>query len=752
MSVASATLHAKFVMKDLASYPECKHSRIAVLDHPGSVPFISNESSSLAKNASIQATMGVNIINTDIRTSPFRLPASGMTLENLARLPSYPSMRLSSPLSCIRLFFCCCISLLLLPALSFGQGVAAFADTPDFTTPSIINVLEDSSGQWEIDNVRQLPGDHFRRVPTHGNEINLGISRSTFWLRFLINSPEQPKARDWLLEVANPLLDRVEVYAPDAPAMVSGDQTPFLARPFHDKHLVFPLHLPDEFAHTIYMRVSTKGAFTIPIYLWRPDAFARQSRNEYALLTFYFGVLLSLALAGLVLAAVLRERLHLLYASMVACIGITLFSFNGLANQYLWPNSPLLCERLFLVGTCGMGISAALLSRDFMHLQHKAPRLDLVMKVFLAALALLVLLALLDFYRLVARVLPPLLVALTLFIMAAILWHRARGHQTSYWFGLAWPGMILVMLIGSARLYGFVSVKQFTMYALPFSVALELLVFTFAIAHRLRQSRQSEEQATVQLAAAQLQQRFIAVFSHEIRNPVAGIVAATANLLRSNGTHLPDTVHKRHLTIHQLAQRLHFLVSNHLTDEHLQSDQFRPHMSRLDVRSVVTESVHEQVLESKRISHKEDGTPQWIHGDGRLLLLAFNNLIDNALKYSARDRRVEIAIVPRDHRVEIRIRDHGIGISPQHIDHLFTPFFRSERTASIHGCGLGLWIVKRIIELHRGRIDVASTPDQGTTFTVSLPLAPPADASAEPGHARPDSRPGVSVKQPVGLA
>jgi signal transduction histidine kinase len=103
--------------------------------------------------------------------------------------------------------------------------------------------------------------------------------------------------------------------------------------------------------------------------------------------------------------------------------------------------------------------------------------------------------------------------------------------------------------------------------------------------------------------------------------------------------------------------------------------------------------------------------------------IVFNNLISNAVKYNKPGGSLEIMIDSTDNDATIIFTDTGIGISKEEIDTLFTEFVRikSEKTKNISGSGLGLSIVRKIIELYHGTIDVDSTPDVGTIFTIRLP-------------------------------
>jgi len=112
-----------------------------------------------------------------------------------------------------------------------------------------------------------------------------------------------------------------------------------------------------------------------------------------------------------------------------------------------------------------------------------------------------------------------------------------------------------------------------------------------------------------------------------------------------------------------------------------------------------------------------------IKADAREMEIVFNNLISNAIKYNKAGGRVDCAIKPKDDFVVFTISDNGIGMSEDDMSKLFNEFVRikNQRTKGISGSGLGLSIVKKIVDAYEGDITVTSSPDKGTTFTVTLP-------------------------------
>jgi signal transduction histidine kinase len=126
----------------------------------------------------------------------------------------------------------------------------------------------------------------------------------------------------------------------------------------------------------------------------------------------------------------------------------------------------------------------------------------------------------------------------------------------------------------------------------------------------------------------------------------------------------------------------------------------------------------------KNIFLEQDIEPVEITADKDKLKQLLLNLLDNGIKYNKEKGKLKISLRQKDKNAEIKISDNGIGISQEDINHIFERFYRVDKARSreMGGSGLGLSIVKWIIDLHRGTINVTSEPNKGTTFTITLPL------------------------------
>jgi signal transduction histidine kinase len=118
-------------------------------------------------------------------------------------------------------------------------------------------------------------------------------------------------------------------------------------------------------------------------------------------------------------------------------------------------------------------------------------------------------------------------------------------------------------------------------------------------------------------------------------------------------------------------------------------------------------------------------TPTLIIGDEARLMQLMMNLLDNALNYTSAGGKVIVSVAQISTNIFLQVSDTGVGIAPEHVEHIFERFYRTDtaRSRAIGGSGLGLAIVKWVVREHHGTIRVDSQPGRGTTFTITLPAA-----------------------------
>jgi two-component system phosphate regulon sensor histidine kinase PhoR len=245
------------------------------------------------------------------------------------------------------------------------------------------------------------------------------------------------------------------------------------------------------------------------------------------------------------------------------------------------------------------------------------------------------------------------------------------------------------------------------------------------------------EEITERLRLQKMREDFVANVSHELRSPLTSLRGFAETLIHD--PELPAEQRGEFLRImDDQIQRMQSLVDDLLTLSRLEG---RPQKAAetpvaLDALLAGLADQYQGRAQEKGIALEfppaETLAGLNVFGEADALGQALGNLVDNALKYTPENGTVTVTVDTEPDQLAIRVRDTGIGIDPQHLPRLTERFYRVDkgRSRSVGGTGLGLSIVKHILAHHGGRLEVASTPGEGSTFSALLPAGPAPDPGA----------------------
>lgn len=234
-------------------------------------------------------------------------------------------------------------------------------------------------------------------------------------------------------------------------------------------------------------------------------------------------------------------------------------------------------------------------------------------------------------------------------------------------------------------------------------------------------------------AAIRARDDFIAVAAHELRSPMNALalqVAVLEHMADKTGGPLAQEVHRLRSTVERYVKRATVLLDVTRINAGDLKLAFRPVNVRELVETVVAAHAAEAAFHGCRLTAQVP-QPAIGHWDAHMVEQILDNLVNNAIKYGG-SQPVDVSAGRIGSEVCFVVADRGPGIAPDQRDKIFEKFERVVSTSAYQsGFGLGLWIVGRMVEAHRGHIDVQAGPQGGTVFTVTLPVDAEAAISRE---------------------
>jgi heavy metal sensor kinase len=226
--------------------------------------------------------------------------------------------------------------------------------------------------------------------------------------------------------------------------------------------------------------------------------------------------------------------------------------------------------------------------------------------------------------------------------------------------------------------------------------------------------------------AFQYSRRFVADASHELRTPLTVLRGELESFAQEPG--LPDELRDRVGSALEEVERLVNIVEGLFAISRLDAGEAQAEWVRFDLAQLASSTADQMALlaEDKKINLTCSAPNKvWVKGDRARLKQVVVNLLDNAIKYTPEAGAVNLNVTGGDNRALLEVADNGMGIPAEALPRVFDRFYRVDKARSreLGGAGLGLAIVKSICAAHDGRVEVSSTPGQGTRFRVELPLA-----------------------------
>ncbi|MCG8672308.1 MAG: response regulator [Pseudomonadales bacterium] len=592
-----------------------------------------------------------------------------------------------------------------------------------------------------------------------GRIFNIGISDSTYWFFFKLNhfSAASDKAVERLIEIPYPPLDRIDVFTlnlntNELQTYKSGDSLYFNERPIANNNHLFSVKLDHNEEVFVAIRVKSKGSLRIPIVLWEPSEFYEHSQTTTLFMGLYFGIMFLMFFYNACIYVATKDSSYLKYITYIGALALFQALMTGYAGEYLWPNTPIMNDKMLNATVLAICCSGILFVRTLLDLKTRMPDVDRTLSRIIQFNAWLI--PVTFFLPYVATLKYAIAIAILTAGFCLFLGTKLalNGVRTAKFFILAWFCLLVGALIMGAVSAGLIPANVFTTNALLVGSAIEASLLSLTLADQMnrvqreraiaqRKAKRALEKANQVLTESnRTKDEFLATISHELRTPMNGVLTCLSHLYDEH-----EPVKQRNFLglAEKSANHMMLLVDGVLSYAELQSKQFVLNKALFHTSWLTDElnGQYQQLCADKGIEFTTEiksEVPEYLFGDSAKLLQVLSNLTDNAVKFTESGFvKVSLdidAINKKQQTVDLvfTVQDSGIGIPEGSEEIIFSKFKQLDgsNTRSHGGLGIGLTVCREIASHMHADLNYSSTVGKGSKFTLTISLK----YSMQPNH------------------
>lgn len=393
-------------------------------------------------------------------------------------------------------------SLLLLQGLrSLAEPIISFNQTGKvISIGRQVSILEDSSGQLTFEAAVKSTA----YKPATTNVPNLGVSNSTFWVKFIVkNESENDRL---LLELDQPTIDRATLYTIEADGRITeqaeGEFKKYGERRYNNQNHVFDLHVQQGETHTYYLKVKSAEQMVLPMFIGDAKPVMESLMNKDVIFGIFFGIMLVMLLYNLFIYFTTKDKGYLYYVLYIFLLSLSQASLSGYAFRFLWPNSTWIAQNSVYLFPAVAGLAAMVFVKEFLQTKTVAPKLTKVLNVLIGIFVFAILCTFFGL-KLLSFNLMQLNTAIgslfVLYLSAVVL---KRGNKSALFFLIAWSILLLGATVFVLKDFGVFPYNNFTSSILAIGSAIEVVLLSFALANKISILRKERETAQAQAMQA----------------------------------------------------------------------------------------------------------------------------------------------------------------------------------------------------------------------------------------------------------
>jgi signal transduction histidine kinase/CheY-like chemotaxis protein len=581
--------------------------------------------------------------------------------------------------------------------------------------------------------------DEFEFIRLQSENSNLGFTDKNYWLRFELTNTSK-NFTTLYLETGRPITDIVTLHQVKHGQLIAsfenGDLIPLSQRAIKHRKVLFPLKLEAGESYTFYINFQSDGeVINLPLNLFDAESLMEQSYFEQLIFGGFYGILVLAGVIYLFFYFGIREKSFLLYSFYVLSIILLHLGLDGYFFQYFTPEAGWLSQRTILIFAAFSAIAFGRYTQVYLKVREYSPFIHKSFNILLILLGLLMVLiftvsAGIKFYYPLVNLLGILIL---FHVIASLVTGYLKGKSPDIFFSLGITFFFLGFLVFILNNFSLIPNSFLTEYSSKLGTGLEVMFLSLSMANRIRLLK-TEKEKMQELAlekseeSNEIKSFFLSNISHELRTPLNAIIG----LSKSVQEQINDETAKASLEVIQYSSLGLLSAINDILDySRIEKKELKLENKVFDFQKLLKEirtNTETQASDKNlKFIYEEIGQiPKFIVGDIARTRQIFQNLLGNALKFTP-EGSFKLSIETRQVEKEkvnlfIKITDTGVGIPKQKLNSIFESFMQEtiNDKRKFGGFGLGLCIVKALVELFDGQLEIRSHEGEGTEVRLSL--------------------------------
>ena len=581
-------------------------------------------------------------------------------------------------------------------------------------------------------------------VKLDNENTNLGFTDGNFWLRFELTNP-LPKASQIFLETGRPITDVVDLYQIDENGHVlsfrSGDLIPASERPVKHRKIFFPLELEAGKTYTYYINYQSDGeVINLPLNLFDSEALIEQSYFDQLIFGGFYGVLLLAGIIYLFFYFGIGEKSFLLYSAYVLSIILLHLSLDGYFFQYITPGAGWFSQHSVLIFATLSAFAFGRYTQVYLQVKEYSPGIHKSFNYLFIALAVLLVLIFtvssgLKFYYPLVNLLGILIL---FHVIASLVTGYLKGKSPDIFFSLGIACFFFGFMVFILNNFSLIPNSLWTEFSSKLGTGLEVMFLSLSMSNKIRILKtEKEKMQGIALQHSeesnQIKSFFLSNISHEMRTPLNAIIGLSKSIQESS----MDEKMKSDLEVIQYSSLgLLNSIDSILDYSRIEKKELKLEFKPFDIHKLLKElrgNTEKQSRDKglKFIYEEINQMPKSVIGDLARTRQILQNILANAIKFTQEGEiRLSIESVKKSDQLiglTIKVSDTGVGIKKEKLDRIFESFIQEQidDKRKFGGFGLGLCIVKALVEQYGGKLNIQSEQGKGTIVHVYMEFQTP---------------------------